>query len=278
MLNGARGTSVSAVTGGKECVLRAIGRLFLAVAIVLSCATAQAQPGPKGPGKRPGPAHDPRVATPDEAAAAIQHAYDGISRTSLFGTSEAGPGAVSVNDIASLSKTAYQEALSCYQANNYVGAREQAMTSADLSRAVEELLMSGGAFGGGAGVPVPPTPVEERDHAARDFENLSYRLGEIKSGLRGSNALPARAAAQAQSLVSLSEQLQQQAQDLLVHNQAPRAGHVARAGDALTHAVEHLQNRYLLAAGIVPAPPPPPSRPWRRPPSPPPEPGEGRPR
>jgi hypothetical protein len=70
--------------------------------------------------------------------------------------------------------------------------------------------------------------------------------------------------------------LQQQAQDLLLHDEAVRAGHMARAGDALTHASEHIQNRYLLAAGIVPTPVgPPPGRERRPPPPPPADPREG---
>ena len=245
---------VSVGTHAKKSLLQAIGRLFVAAAVVLCSVSTQAQPGPKGPGRRPGPLHDPRVATPDEAATAIQHAYDGISRTSVLRNSDAGGRVVNVNDVASESKTAYQEALSSYQANDYVGAREQAMASADMSRAVEELLMSGEAFGGRADVPTPPTAVEEHDRAARDLENLSYRLIGLKRRTTEGNALPAAAIAVVQSLVSRSELLQQQAQDLLLHGQPARAGHIARAGDALTHAGEHIQNRHLLAAGIIPTP------------------------
>lgn len=231
-----------------------VGRWFLAATTVSCFGFAQAQSGPKGPAKHPGPPHDPNAATSEEAAAAIQHAYDGISRTSILQNGDAADGPESVNTVESASRTAYQEALSCYQANDYVGAREQAMASADLSRAAEELMMSREAFPGGTGVPAPPSAAEEHDRAARDLENLNYRLPGVKRRLTESGTFSAATVAQLQSLLSQSGRLEQRAQDLLLHGQTVRAGHVARAGDALTHAAEHIQNRYLLAADIIPTP------------------------
>jgi hypothetical protein len=164
--------------------------------------------------------------------------------------------------------------LSCYQSNDYVGAREQALASADLSRAVEESEMSGVEFGGGAAVPAPSSEAAEHDRTARDLENLDDRLKAIQRRQLAGNAIPSATATLIQSLILQSGHLQQQAQDLLSHSQAVRAGHAARAGDSLTHAAEHIGNRYFLAAGILPAPLGPPPGPERRPP-PPPDPGPG---
>jgi len=261
---------ISTITRRKEF----LRRLLLATTVVLCLAAAQAQPGPKGPGKHPGPPHDPRTAALDEASAAIQHAYDAISRTALLGNSNGVRRIVNVDEIESESKTAYQEALSCYQASDYVGAREQALASADLARSLEEFVMSEEASDGGTSLPVPPAPAGERDRSARDLENLSYRLRGMKRRLAEGTALPAATAALLRSLVNGGDQLLQKAQDLLLHGQEVRAGHTARAGDALTHAAEHILNRYLVAAGIVPTPVgPPPGRERRV--RPPPDPGEG---
>jgi hypothetical protein len=266
-----RATLISTdITRGKEF----LRRLLLATTVVLGFCCAQAQPGPKGPGNHPGPPHDPRVATPNEAAATIQHAYDAISHTAHLGNSDGVRRIVNVNEIESESKTAYQEALSCYQASDYVGAREQAMASADLSRALEELVMSGQGSGRDASQPVPPALAGERDRSARDLENLNYRLRELRRRLTEGRPLPGETAALLQSLVNRGEQLQREAQDLLLHGQAVRAGHMARVGDALTHAAEHIQNRYLLADDILPAPLGRPPGRERRPPTPP-DPGEG---
>jgi hypothetical protein len=238
--------------------MRAIMRLFL-TALVLCCVMAQAQPGPKAPRRHPGPPPDARVATPDDAAVAIQHAYDGISLTSTFGDRPVVVGGANVSGLLSESKTAYQEALSSYQLGDYVAAREQAMTSGDLSHAAQELRMSAGDS---ARIPAPIAPgrpdSEESFHAARDLQNLNYRLQVMDSTLGGNKSVPAAAVSHARLLLAMSWQLEQAAQTFLSQNQQRRALHMTHAADALTHAAEHLQNRYLLAAGVIPTPPPPP--------------------
>jgi hypothetical protein len=230
---------------------------------LFSCC-AQAQLKPKDRGKPPRPP-DPRLATPDEAGDAIRHAYDAIFRTGLLRNADP-QGAAQVDEIQLQSKMAYQEALSCFQANDYVAAREEAMASADLSRALEELEMSGVEFGGGATVPAPSSEAEEHDRTARDVENLDYRLKAIQRRQLAGNAIPSATATLIQSLILQSMHLQQQAQDLLLRGAAVRAGHTARAGDALTHAAEHIGKRYFLAADILPAPLGPLPGPERRPP------------
>lgn len=225
---------------------------------------AQAQIKSKDRGKHPRPP-DPRVAAPDEAGETIRHAYDAISRTGLLRNDDL-QGTAQVDEILSQSKIAYQEALSCFQSNDYVAAREEATASADLSRALEELEVSRLELGGGATVPAPSSEAEENDHTARDLENLDYRLKAIQRRQLAGNAIPSATATLIQALILQSRHLQHQAQDLLLHGQAVRAGHTARAGDALTHAAEHIGNRYFLAAGILPVPVGPAPGPERRPP------------
>jgi len=126
-----------------------------------------------------------------------------------------------------------------------------------------------------AGVPAPPVAAanpEDSLRATRDVQNLSYRLSAITTTLNSATSVPAATASQAKSLLAMGQQLQQQAQSLLSQNQPERAIRLAHAGDALTHVAEHLENRYLIAAGIVPTPPPPPPGPDGVAPPPPPGP------
>jgi hypothetical protein len=245
-------------------IQRVASRWLLATLMILISICAQAQLKPKGPKNHPRPS-DPRVSTPDEASAAIRHAYDAISRTGLLGNANP-QGSAQIDEIQSQSKTAYQEALSCFQSNDYVAAREQAMTSGDFSRAVEELELSVVEFGAGASVPAPAGDAEERDRTAGDLQNLEYRLRAIQRRQLPEHVISSDIARLIRSLILESEQLQQQARGLLLQGQAVKAGHTARAGDALTHAAEHIGNRYLLAAGILPVPLGPPPGPQRHPP------------
>jgi len=238
--------------------MKEVRKYILAAILVVSFIGAQAQRGPVGPG---GPPPDPRYATQEEAAAAVQRAYDGIARVSIIVGNGGSVAGVNVNTLITESKSAYQEALSRYQANDYVGTREQAMASADLARASEELAMSTGVGASQAGVPAPPVAAanpEDSLRATRDVQDLSYRLSAIGTNLNSATSVPATTASQAKSLLAMSQQLQQQAQSLLSQNQPERAMRLAHAGDALTHVVEHLENRYLIAAGIVPTLPLPP--------------------
>ena len=246
--------------------MKEVRNYIFAAMLMVGVIGAQAQ---RGPGRVPPP--DPRVATQEDAAAAVQRAYDGITRVSVLGNGASVAG-VNVKTLISGSKSAYQEALSRYQANDYAGAREQAMASADLARASEELSMFNGVGASQAGVPAPPAAAgnpEDSLRATRDVQNLGYRLSTIGASLNSSTSVPAATASQAKSLLAMSQQLQQQAQSLLSQNQPERAIRLARAGDALTHVAEHLENRYLIAAGIAPVPPPPPAEAYGVAPSPP---------
>lgn len=238
-------------------------RLCTLTALVLAGVTwMEAQPRPQKPGDGAPP--NPMIATQDEAAAAVQRAYDGISHaTALGGGRGISTAGVSTASLISQSKNAYQQSLSLYQAGDYVGAREQAMASADFAHAAEELTMSSDTDAANLGVPRPPTPASSDANlrATRDVQNLSYRLAAMNSSTNSNSGVPGLTGAEAKSLLASSQQLQQQAQSRLAQNQCERAIHLAHAGDALTHVAEHLQNRYLIAAGIMPTPPPPPPGP-----------------
>jgi hypothetical protein len=251
--------------------MKEVGKSILAAMLLVSFTGVQAQRGPAGPG---GPPPNPQYATQEEAAAAVPRASDGIARVGVLGNGASVAG-VHVNTLIMESKSAYQEALSRYQANDYVGAREQAMASTDLARASEELSMFNGVGASQAGVPAPPVAAanpEDSLRATRDVQNLSYRLSAITTTLNSATSVPAATASQAKSLLAMGQQLQKQAQSLLSQNQPERAIRLAHAGDALTHVAEHLENRYLIAAGIVPTPPPPPPGPDGVAPPPPPGP------
>jgi hypothetical protein len=113
---------------------------------------------------------------------------------------------------------------------------------------------------------------------------------QVQNASSYANVIPAETTRRVRDLLTLSQQLQQRAQASL--SQSPReASSAARASDAIAHAADHLQNRYLIASGIVPAgpagrpgpPPPPPGGPGAPPPppdadngaAPPPPPGPG---
>ena len=169
---------------------------------------------------------------------------------------------MSTASLISESKNAYQQSLSLYQSSEYVGAREQAMASADFAHAAEELAMSSNAGAADTGIPRPPTPTtgDARWRASRDIQSLGYRISAINSSMSKAAGMPGSTVAEAKSLMASSLRLQQQAQSL-AQNQPELARHLVHAADALTHVAEHLENRYLIAAGIMPTPPPPPPGP-----------------
>jgi hypothetical protein len=93
-----------------------------------------------------------------------------------------------------------------------------------------------------------------------------------------SGLVPADVTHRVRDLLTLSQQLQQRAQSSL--SQSPReASAAARASDALAHAADHLQNRYLIASGVgaagLPGRPGPPPRSGLGAPPPPPDAGDG---
>ena len=245
----------------------------LVFVVSLGCMLAQAQPGPGTPGRRAGgPPPDPRVATAEEASAAIQHAYDGISRLAILGNSDRSVAGVSKTSLESQSKAEYQRALSSYQRNDYAGAREQSMSAADLAHAAEELAMFTAATSSSGGVPAPPVNAQSLpggDDVSRDVANVSYRISYIQSAMNNGGSVSTESRKSIKSILDMSQRLQTEAQNSLGRNEPQRAAPLARAADALTHAAEHMQNASLLAAGLMPAPPPPPGRGPEDPPPPP---------
>jgi hypothetical protein len=255
------------------------------------CVTAFAQVGPRGRGPR-GPgmsAQDAQLDVQD----AMQRAYDGLNRsTALVEAAKGTASGISLNRFIADGKSFYQEALSRYQASDYIGARELAAAADDMAHAAETMAMSSIGSGNAAGITAPPSQPGIAEDAFRANDEIARAGGtilQVQSAGSYSNVVPAETTRRVRDLLTLSQQLQQRAQASL--SQSPReASAAARASDAIAHAADHLQNRYLIASGIVPAgpagrpgPPPPPGGPGAPPPppdaangtAPPPPPGPG---
>jgi hypothetical protein len=260
--------------------------------ITTGCATGFAQPGPRGRGPR-----GPGIAAQDaqlDVQDAMQRAYDGLNRsTALVEAAKGTANGISLNRFIAEGKAFYQEALSRYQAFDYIGARELAAAADDMAHAAETMGMSSIGSGNAAGIAAPPSQPGIAEDAFRTNDEIA-RAGstilQVQSAGSYSNVVPAETTHRVHDLLTLSQQLQQRAQASL--SQSPReASAGARASDAIAHAADHLQNRYLIASGIVPArppgrpgpPPPPPGGPGAPPPppdadngaAPPPPPGPG---
>jgi hypothetical protein len=263
--------------------------------IMTGCATGFAQGGPRGRGPR-GP-QGPGMAAQDaqlDVQNAMQRAYDGLNRANALVAATKGSSAngVSLNRLIADGKAFYQEGLSRYQAFDYVGARELAAAADDLARAAETMAMSTIGSGNAAGITAPPSQpgiAEDAFRANNEIARAGSTILQVQSAGSYSNVVPAETTRRVRELLALSQQLQQRAQASL--SQSPReASAAARASDAIAHAADHLQNRYLIASGVVPAgpagrpgpPPPPPGGAGAPPPpdadngtAPPPPPGPG---
>jgi hypothetical protein len=244
---------------------------FSLLAAGLACAQP---PAPPPPGPAGGPPPPPRAARSPQAEAldAITHAYDSLNRVAALATSASATGAVSPGGLLAQGQTAYQEALSQYQAQDLTAARELATAANDLARAIDELTMSDA---GHAAAQIPPPPAASMtDQALRtnaDLARAGRAILEARRTLDATNTMPATTVTQAKALIASSQDLQQRGQALLNQGQPRGAASLARAADALAHAASHLQNPALIAAGLRPAapPPPPPPPPHAGPPPPP---------
>jgi hypothetical protein len=245
--------------------------------VMTGCATGFAQAGPRGRGSR-GPgmvAQDAQLDVQD----AVQRAYDGLNRsTALVEAAKGTASGISLSRFIADGKAFYQEALSRYQAFDYIGARELAAAADEMAHAAETMAMSSIGSGNAAGITAPPSQpgiAEDAFRANDEIARAGTTILQVQSAGSYSNVVPAETTRRVHDLLTLSQQLQQRAQASL--SQSPRdASAAASASDAIAHAADHLQNRYLIASGIVPAgpagrpgpPPPPPGGPGAPPPPP----------
>lgn len=243
--------------------------------IMTGCVTGFAQAGPRGRGPR-GPvmaAQDAQLDVED----AMQRAYDGLNRsTALVEPAKGTASGISLNRFIADGKAFYQEALSRYQAFDYIGAHELAAAADDMAHAAETMAMSSIVSGNAAGITAPPSQPGVAEDAFRANDEIARAGGtilQVQNASSYASVIPAETTRRVRDLLTLSQQLQQRAQASL--SQSPReASAAARASDAIAHAADHLQNRYLIASGIVPAgpagrpgpPPPPPGGPGAPPP------------
>jgi hypothetical protein len=245
--------------------------------IMTGCATGFAQAGPRGRGPR-----GPGMAAQDaqlDVQNAMQRAYDALNRsTALVEAVKGTASGISLNRLIADGKAFYQEGLSRYQAFDYIGARELAAAADDMAHAAETMAMGSIGSGNAAGIAAPPSQpgiAEDGFRANDEIARAGSTILQVQSAGSYSNVVPAETTRRVHDLLILSQQLQQRAQASL--SQSPReASAAARASDAIAHAADHLQNRYLIASGIVPAgppgrpgpPPPPPGGPGAPPPPP----------
>ena len=139
--------------------------LIVALSLLMSGAAWAQPPGPPPP-PPPGPGGPPPpVPMQTDALGAIQRAHDTINQAVSFTQISKDAAGVSLGPLVTQGKTAYQEALSRYQASDLIGARELATAANDLSRAVVELATTMTQANGQ--VPQPPTPIGVNDDAFR---------------------------------------------------------------------------------------------------------------
>jgi hypothetical protein len=198
------------------------------------------------------------MATQQDAGAAVQRAYDAIGRSTVMAGSNNAEGAA---DLLAQSRNVYQQALTWYQASNFVGAREAAMMATDLARATDELISAHLMAVAQPGIPSPPQSFAGPDPAARVYADLA-RLTQHRADVAAQIAAsPDAADAEVHRLLQESARLQQSAQNLLNSQKPEQAGAMARAADALLAACDRSMERALIASGRVgalPATPPPP--------------------
>lgn len=239
--------------------------------LIIGVAGLHAQPGP---GRRADPlrANEGPAGSQREAADAIQRAYDGLGRSTLLAQSAPRD----ISDLLTRGRDAYQEALSRYQSSDFTGARETAMASADLARAVEQAVTANlFQTGEGQRLPAPPAlagrPNDQGQRAREDLTRVldhTARLSEELSPHASASAVP-----QVRALTELSRQFEQRAQTLLAANKPEQAGAMTRAADALLAASDHFVRRAWIASGVaLPTPPGPPPPGPKGPPAPPPPP------
>lgn len=232
------------------------GLLFSAAA-----ANAQGRHGPPPPG--PPPLQSPAsVATAQQQAAdAVQRAYDALGRSAALSQTASQDTA----NILTQGKDAYEKALTQYQASDFVGANETAMAAADMAHAAEQIananLME--AASRQSQIPAPPTAAAngsfQTARAYQDLSRVSDHRARIISQLSAGAAPSARS--QVNSLMEESNRLQQRAQTLLKDQKPQQASAIAGAADAMLAAADHMEQCALIASGMVPAqagPPPPP--------------------
>jgi hypothetical protein len=215
---------------------------------------AQGRRGPRPPGPPPdGPA---MVATTQQQAGdAVQHAYDALGRSMALSQNAA----QDTKAILTQARESYQQALTQYQASNFVGARETAMASADMARAAEQIASAHLIESASLQTQIPAPPADAANSSAqtaRAYQALARvsdhdaRLtADLSSGTTTQSSAPVR------SLIAQSRKLEQEAQSLLRANKPEEAASLARGSDALLAAADHMERRALIASGAIPAPP-----------------------
>jgi hypothetical protein len=109
--------------------------LGVGIAIGLGGLAAHAQPQRGRRAPEPLPRQNPVAATQQQAADAVQRAYEALRRSTVLSQTASG----GTTDILAQGRDAYQQALSQYQVSNFIGARETAMAAADLAHAAEQI-------------------------------------------------------------------------------------------------------------------------------------------
>lgn len=208
-----------------------------------------------------------------EATGAIGHAYDDLSRVTLLVSSPS----PEIRALLARGRDVYQHSLSLFRSNDFAGARETAMASSDLARAVEQLTAAKISSstsqsllpapplqpGPRSGPPGPPQPGVGTDQDLERVREHAHRLEQYLT-----EPASASAVREAKELINESDLLQEQARTLLKSQKLDQADATTRAADALLAAADHFVRWAWIANGLVPPQPGPPRPKGKLPPHP----------
>src|ERR1700675_1129066 len=104
----------------------------------------------------------------------MQRSYDGLNRsTALVEAAKGTANGISLNRFVADGKAFYQEALSRYQASDYIGARELAAAADDMAEAAEIMALSSIGPGNASGINAPPSQPGIAEDAFRANDEIA---------------------------------------------------------------------------------------------------------
>jgi hypothetical protein len=194
--------------------------------------------------------HD--LATRNEVANEMEHAYEGLHRTQamLAYLKMVRQEKTEIGEYLDEAKHTYVQALTCYQARDFDGAREFAAASGDLSRMVEILISRTFHLSSESPklVPMPPEHVSDRSDlgaTSRELDRIQQLLARIDWVL-ANGTLPSEDREQVQKLSVWGANLRRWALRLLDAGAPTEALEFVRAADAAVNSAEHLCRKCYL--------------------------------
>jgi hypothetical protein len=191
-------------------------------------------------------------ATKSDAAAAIEHAYDGVHRTQailayLQILRRRMPGMGQFHDEA---KRTYEQALSLFETKDFDGARECAAASCGLSCVVEIIISRTLRSDSAYPSLVPPLPEHLRasvdtEHLGDELEDVDAVLSRIR-WLVENGTLPPEDRAQVRKIALWGEAFRQEARKAFGSSASENATELVEAASAIAFAAEHLCRKWYV--------------------------------